>query len=37
MDGKHPQAVTALAFNHKYMMMASACHQVCFWLPTIEE
>jgi len=37
MDGRHPQAISAIAFNPRYMMMTTACHQICLWLPTLEE
>lgn len=37
LNGPHPRPITAIAYNPKYMMMATACHQVCFWLPTKEE
>jgi len=37
MDGRHPQAINAIAFNPRYMMMTTGCHQICLWLPTLEE
>jgi len=37
LPGDHPRPISAIAFNPKAMMMATACNQVCFWLPTIEE
>lgn len=37
LDGSHPDAVRCVKFNPTWMMMASTCHQMKFWLPTTEE
>jgi len=33
LDGRHPNAVSAIAFNHSSDLLVSACSQLCFWLP----
>ena len=33
-DGGHKAAVKCVRFNPKYMMMATACDDIAFWLPT---
>lgn len=35
LKGNHPSPVSCVKFNPKFMMMASACTNVAFWLPTI--
>jgi COMPASS component SWD2 len=37
LNGDHKNPVQCVQFNPKYMMMASACSVMSFWLPTIEE
>ena len=37
LDGGHPAASRCMKFNPRYMMMATACNNVGFWLPSIEE
>ena len=37
LDGPHPTACRTLAFNPKYMMLASACKITAFWTPAIEQ
>uniref|UniRef100_UPI00358DF22A WD repeat-containing protein 82 n=1 Tax=Myxine glutinosa TaxID=7769 RepID=UPI00358DF22A len=37
LDGKHTGPVTCLQFNPKSMMVASACSNLGFWLPTIDD
>lgn len=37
LNGDHPGPVHCVKFNPKYMMMASACTNMAFWLPTIED
>ncbi|CAL8090265.1 unnamed protein product [Orchesella dallaii] len=33
LNGDHPRPLTCVQFNPKYMMMASACTDMSFWLP----
>ncbi|KAI5700094.1 WD repeat-containing protein 82-like [Diaphorina citri] len=35
LDGDHPSAVQSLQFNPKYHMLASACSNMAFWIPTL--
>ena len=37
LDGGHPGASRCIQFNPKFMMMATACNNVGFWLPSIDE
>ncbi|KAG9336058.1 hypothetical protein JZ751_003324 [Albula glossodonta] len=37
LDGKHTGPVTCLQFNPKFMTFASACSNMAFWLPTIDD
>jgi len=37
LDGGHPGPIRCVKFNPRWMMFASACSQMKFWLPTIEE
>merc|ERR1711994_849965 len=37
LNGDHRSPVQCVQFNPKYMMMASACQVMSFWLPTIED
>ncbi|EDW52128.1 WD repeat-containing protein 82 [Drosophila sechellia] len=37
LNGDHPGPVQCVQFNPKYMMLASACTNMAFWLPTSEE
>jgi len=37
LNGDHKNPVQCVQFNPKYMMMASACSVMSFWLPTIED
>ncbi|XP_022162510.1 WD repeat-containing protein 82 [Myzus persicae] len=37
LNGDHPGPVHCVKFNPKYMMMASACTNMAFWLPTADE
>ncbi|XP_031570854.1 WD repeat-containing protein 82-like [Actinia tenebrosa] len=37
LDGNHPGPTKCMAFNPKYMMLASACTNMAFWLPNLEE
>lgn len=37
LNGDHPGPVQCVQFNPKYMMLASACTNMAFWLPTVEE
>jgi len=37
LNGEHPGPVQCVQFNPKYMMMASACSNMSFWLPTCED
>ncbi|ODM97674.1 WD repeat-containing protein 82 [Orchesella cincta] len=33
LNGDHPRPLTCVQFNPKYMMMATACTDMSFWLP----
>ncbi|KAK3699917.1 hypothetical protein QZH41_016575 [Actinostola sp. cb2023] len=37
LEGNHPGPTKCIAFNAKYMMLASACTNMAFWLPNLEE
>jgi COMPASS component SWD2 len=37
LNGDHPNPVQCVQFNPKYMMLVSACTNLGFWLPSIEE
>lgn len=37
LDGNHPGPTHCVKFNPKFMMMTTACTNVAFWLPNIEE
>jgi len=37
LNGDHKGPVQCVQFNPKYMMMASACSQMSFWLPSIDD
>lgn len=37
LNGDHPNPVGCVQFNPKYMMLVSACTNLGFWLPSIEE
>lgn len=37
LNGDHPNPVQCIQFNPKFMMMVSACTNLGFWLPSIEE
>jgi COMPASS component SWD2 len=37
LTGEHSQPVTAVKFNPRYMLMASACNSVNFWLPSQDQ
>lgn len=37
LNGDHIGPVHCVKFNPKYMMMASACTNMAFWLPSIDE
>ncbi|CAK8687771.1 WD repeat-containing protein 82-like [Clavelina lepadiformis] len=37
LDGKHPSPLQCVKFNPRFMMLASACLNMAFWLPTVEE
>lgn len=37
LNGDHPGPVQCVQFNPKYMMLASACTNMAFWLPNPEE
>ncbi|CAH1709339.1 unnamed protein product [Chironomus riparius] len=37
LNGDHQNPVQCVQFNPKYMMMVSACTNLAFWLPSIEE
>uniref|UniRef100_A0ACB8EI66 WD repeat-containing protein 82 n=1 Tax=Sphaerodactylus townsendi TaxID=933632 RepID=A0ACB8EI66_9SAUR len=37
LDGKHTGPITCLQFNPKFMTFASACSNMAFWLPTVED
>uniref|UniRef100_A0A915NH14 Uncharacterized protein n=1 Tax=Meloidogyne floridensis TaxID=298350 RepID=A0A915NH14_9BILA len=33
----HPNTIEQVTFNPKYFMLASACKQLKFWIPSIDE
>ncbi|KAM8964670.1 WD repeat-containing protein 82-like [Sarcophilus harrisii] len=37
LDGKHTNPITCLQFNPKFMTFASACSNMSFWLPTLDD
>lgn len=37
LQGDHADAVRCVQFNPKYMMMASACRNMAFWLPSVDD
>ena len=37
LNGDHSGPVRCVQFNPKYMMMASACKNMAFWLPSVDE
>lgn len=37
LNGDHDNAVRCVQFNPKYMMMASACNDMAFWLPSVDD
>nr|XP_060162583.1 WD repeat-containing protein 82-like [Globicephala melas] len=37
LDGKHTGPITCLQVNPKFMTFASACSNMAFWLPTIDD
>jgi len=37
LSGDHTESVRCVQFNPKYMMMASACKNMAFWLPSVDE
>ncbi|CAD6996851.1 unnamed protein product [Ceratitis capitata] len=37
LNGDHPGPVQCVQFNPKYMMLASACTNMSFWLPTADD
>nr|XP_046239711.1 WD repeat-containing protein 82-like isoform X1 [Scatophagus argus] len=37
LDGKHPGPINALQFNPRYMTFASACSNMKFWLPCVDD
>ena len=37
LDGKHTGPITCLQFNPKFMTFASACSNIAFWFPTIDD
>ncbi|KAH0630035.1 hypothetical protein JD844_012604 [Phrynosoma platyrhinos] len=37
LDGKHTGPITCLQFNPKFMTCASACSNMAFWLPTLDD
>jgi len=37
LNGEHAGPVQCVQFNPKYMMLASACSNMAFWLPSTEE
>lgn len=37
LNGDHPNPVQCVQFNPKFMMMVSACTNLAFWLPSIED
>ncbi|XP_077429524.1 WD repeat-containing protein 82-like [Vanacampus margaritifer] len=37
LDGKHPGPISAIQFNPKYMTFATACKNMTFWLPSVDD
>ncbi|XP_055639765.1 WD repeat-containing protein 82 [Toxorhynchites rutilus septentrionalis] len=37
LNGDHPGPIQCVQFNPKFMMLASACTNMAFWLPTAED
>lgn len=37
LNGDHPGPVQCVQFNPKFMLLASACTNMAFWLPAIED
>eukprot|EP00111_Clytia_hemisphaerica_P018086 TCONS_00053506-protein len=37
LDGMHPGSTQCVAFNPKYMMFASSCSNLAFWIPDLNE
>lgn len=37
LNGGHPGPTQCVAFNPKYVMLASACSALALWLPAVEE
>lgn len=37
LNGDHPGPIQCVQFNPKYMMLASACTNMAFWLPTADD
>lgn len=37
LTGDHPGPTQCVQFNPKYMMLASSCTNMAFWLPAVEE
>jgi len=37
LDGLHPGPVSNIKFNPKYMMFVSACNNLAFWIPDVNE
>lgn len=37
LEGNHPGPIQCISFNPKFMMLASACTNMAFWLPNLEE
>ncbi|CAK1603217.1 unnamed protein product [Parnassius mnemosyne] len=37
LNGDHPAPIQCVQFNPKFMMLASACTNMAFWLPTVDD
>ena len=37
LEGKRPPPLKCVKFNPRYIMLASTCSNMAFWLPTVEE
>ncbi|XP_002130040.1 WD repeat-containing protein 82-like [Ciona intestinalis] len=37
LNGSHPGPLQCVKFNPRYMMLASTCTNMAFWLPSVEE
>ncbi|EDO40534.1 predicted protein, partial [Nematostella vectensis] len=37
LEGNHPGSTRCVKFNPKFMMLASACTNMAFWLPNLED